>query len=134
MIYSLPKLLKRIDTGLWGIDMQVTDKMIKAALESWFGEPVNEPYDEHVDNMRFAIQAAIQAAWVSVECKLPPAYSKSASYSLPVLVISNSFIPPKNNFPTTHVTDFNTETGVWSGYENTKQDITHWMPLPEFKE
>jgi hypothetical protein len=105
--------------GLWGINMQVTDKMIKAALESWFGEPVTEPYDEHVDNMRFAIQAAIQAAWVSVDEALPPRLLGN------VLVLNGLDY---------HVAEYLHDEKKWFNGDVYLYDVTHWMPLPEFKE
>jgi len=103
--------------------MQVTDKMIKAALEAWFGEPVNEPYDEHVDNMRFAIQAAMQAAWVSVEERLP---SKGFGY---VLVLNCGLF-----WPNYHVAEYDCDDNSWFNGAVYLYDVTHWMPLPEFKE
>jgi hypothetical protein len=103
--------------GLWGIDMQVTDKMIKAALEAWFGEPVTAPYDEHVDNMRFAIQAAIQAAWVSVDDELPRA-------NVQVLTTDGY----------TYETSHRTQNDLFYGTYMVFRCATHWMPLPEFKE
>jgi hypothetical protein len=99
--------------------MQVTDKMIKAALEAWFGEPVTEPYDEHMDNMRFAIQAAIQAAWVSVDDSLP---SKGFGY---VLVL---------NWSNYYVAEYDCDDDSWSNDDVYLYDVTHWMPLPEFKD
>jgi hypothetical protein len=126
MIYSLPKPLKRIDMVLWGIDMQVTDKMIKAALESWFGEPVTEPYDEHVDNMRFAIQAAIQAAWVEFDIDNPATYPRAGAHAFRYIV------------RTTNGVQKITTIAHWDGrnwFANQMNiDVTHWMPLPEFKE
>ena len=128
MIYSLPKPLKLIVMGLWGIDMQVTDKMIKAALEAWFGEPVTEPYEEHVDNMRFAIQAAIQAAWVSVDDSLPPLNEMVLAYR-PNAHLSNdphykiTFITDREQTSPTNVTH---KWDCWC-------EVSHWMPLPEFK-
>jgi hypothetical protein len=118
MIYSLPKPLKLIVMVLWGIDMQVTDKMIKAALKAWFGEPVNEPYDEHVDNMRFAIQAAIQAAWVKFD-------------------INNSLTFPPNGLEVMSnygsVVKFNSHFLSFTDCRGDCEAIA-WMPLPEFKE
>jgi hypothetical protein len=104
---------------LWGIDMEVTDKMIKAALEAWFGEPVNEPYDEHVDNMRFAMQAAIQTAWVSVDDELPPRDLSE------VLVLTGGYY---------HVAEYDNDHNSWFNGDVYLYDVTHWMPLPEFKE
>jgi len=39
--------------------MQVTDEMVIKALSAWFNEPIDDPYPEHVDNMKAAIEAAI---------------------------------------------------------------------------
>jgi hypothetical protein len=111
--------------GLWGIDMQVPAKMIKAALEAWFGEPVNEPYDEHVDNMRFAIQAAIQAAWVSVDDKLPPLRTE-------VLVKTGAGRITTDVLTKYDDGSFGFEFYVCDGLF--ERIVTHWMPLPEFKE
>ena len=95
--------------------MKITDEMIKAALEAWFGEPVTEPYEEHADNMRFAIQAAMQAAWIDIE-KMKPA---------PRQIVMNS-----NN------TLGYWEDSKWKGVEGfvIKECAQYWLPLPEFKE
>jgi hypothetical protein len=100
--------------------MQVTDKMIKAALEAWFGEPVTEPYDEHVDNMRFAIQSAIQAAWVKFDPDDKSTHPKDKEK-----VIVTYF---HGRFGQIVSCDFY-QYGDFFG-----TSPTHWMPLPEFKE
>jgi hypothetical protein len=99
--------------------------MIKAALEAWFGEPVNEPYDEHVDNMRFAIQAAIQAAWVSVDDYLPPLKKE-------VIVKTGHGEITYDELEKDKYGGFNFS----ALYDNSDPLFapTHWMPLPEFKE
>jgi hypothetical protein len=125
MIYSLPKPLKLIVMGLWGIDMQVTDKMIKAALEAWFCEPVTEPYDEHVDNMRFAIQAAIQAAWVEFD-KEKPSTHPPQGVSVLGLLSDGTMVTIRASVI------LKQDKRTPNGYESLH--TTHWMPLPEFKE
>jgi ABC-type cobalt transport system substrate-binding protein len=106
---------------LWGIDMQVTDKMIKAALEPWFGEPVTEPYEEHVDNMRFAIQAAIQAAWVKFDINDKSTHPQNLQH---VIVLYHTGAVGSDKWSIL-------KTWMFTGC---KECVTHWMPLPEFKE
>ena len=105
--------------------MQVTDKMIKAALEAWFNEPVESAYDEHVDNMRFAIQAAIQAAWVKFDKENPSTHPPQGVSVLGLLsdctmvtIRASVILKQDKHTP--------------NGYESLH--TTHWMPLPEFKE
>jgi hypothetical protein len=113
--------------------MQVTDKMIKAALEAWFGEPVTEPYDEHVDNMRFAIQAAIQAAWVSVgvDFNLPNTGEK-------VLLRLNGTVQHETYELDCSDNDYTGGDHFWSRDDLDECPLVSiddaWMPLPEFNE
>jgi hypothetical protein len=105
---------------LWGIDMQVTDKMIKSALEAWFGEPVTEPYDEHVDNMRFAIQAAIQAAWVKFDITDETTYPAEGTKCISAIKRNNGEILVKHD--------------LFEFRAFSRSNVIAWMPLPEFKE
>jgi len=114
--------------------MNVTDEMVQVAACVY----LNRSHDcilpsGNLTDMRKEQEAAMQAAWISVDDKLPKAYSNRATYSLPFLVVSKSFVAPKACFPITRITDFNTDTGIWSGYDGKKSEVTHWMPLPEYK-
>jgi hypothetical protein len=97
--------------------MQVTDKMIDAAI-------IHGSFDCRLTNealradMRDAIEAAIQAAWVSVDDELPVRGSQ-------VLILSNELpvIGYRNSDDTLRV--FGTHKLIINA--------THWMPLPEYK-
>jgi hypothetical protein len=102
--------------------MQVTEKMIKAALESWFGEPVTEPYNEHVDNMRFAIQAAIQAAWVNFDPDDNRTHPQPKYRQKAIVAYDDGRHGKLVSCDIYAHGDFNGTTP------------THWMPLPEFNE
>jgi hypothetical protein len=102
--------------------MQVTDKMIKAALEAWFGEPVTEPYDEHVDNMRFAIKSATQAAWVKFDVNDKDTHPKNSQQ-----------VVVRYHEGTVGSEKWATISKAWL-YSGCRECVTHWMPLPEFKE
>ena len=105
--------------------MQVTDKMIMAGLSGWFSEPIDDPYEAHEDNMRFAIQAAIQAAWVSVDEALPPLRTE-------VLVKTGTGRITTDVLTKYDDGSFGFEFYVCDGL--VERIVTHWMPLPEFKE
>ena len=115
MIYSLLRLLKRTVMGLWGIDMQVTDEMVNVAIKEWYKN--DSRYDS--DAMRSAIEAAIQAAWVSIDDELPPRDLSE------VLVLTGGYY---------HVAEYDNEHNSWFNGDVYLYDVTHWMPLPEFKE
>jgi hypothetical protein len=110
--------------GLWGIDMQVTDEMVMAAIGQY------ESYTQEMscyNGMKAALEAAIQAAWVKFDINDETTY------------------PPEDKFVLSNigVVDFKYKTyGLAEpscGYIYTPEDddilsLKAWMPLPEFKE
>ena len=97
--------------------MQVTDEMIKAAIAVYHDD--NHYYPEIMDNMRDALKAAIQAAWVSVDDYLPPR------------LLGNSLVLNGLDY---HVAEYLHDEQKWFNGDVYLYDVTHWMPLPEFKE
>jgi hypothetical protein len=97
--------------------MQVTDKMIDAAITAG-GFDCRLTNDALRADMRDAIEAAIQAAWVSIDDELPVRGSQ-------VLILSNELpvIGYRNSDDTLRV--FGTHKLIINA--------THWMPLPEHK-
>jgi hypothetical protein len=112
--------------------IEVTDEMIEAAIQA-FDDHSSISISNYRDDMRVAIEAAIQAAWVSVDDSLP-------EYGLVVLnqngnkvrcrngVWSMLVIHGERNF----LGELSSPSEQW--YHCDDGEVTHWMPLPEFKE
>jgi hypothetical protein len=98
--------------------MKVTNEMVAAAMNAFNDNPVTGISEYFTSDMQRAIEAAIQAAWVSIDDELPIRGSQ-------VLILSNELpvIGYRNSDDTLRV--FGTHKLIINA--------THWMPLPEHK-
>jgi hypothetical protein len=87
-------------------------------------QPLPFSFDEYL--MKLAIKAAIQAAWVKFDIDNPVTYPQVGAHAFRYLV------------RTTNVVKTIPIIAHWNGrnwFANQMNiDVTHWMPLPEFKE
>ena len=95
--------------------MKVTDEMIEAAIAHKYGDVVAN--EKMTGKMRALLNVAIQAAWVSVEDRLP-------EIGVEVIITTKH-----GHVSTDHRRPF---SGTWY-YDGSHNSITHWMPMPEFK-
>jgi hypothetical protein len=96
--------------------MNVTDEMLKAAIAVYHDD--HHYYPEIMENMRDAIAAAMQAAWVSVDDRLPDLdtdFDDRNRYA----VIQRGQIKSRQSYFSGGIFDF------W--------DVSHWMQMPEHR-
>jgi hypothetical protein len=111
--------------------MQVTDKMVRVLYSTYEALTGHDTMDCE-ECLKNALEAAIQAAWVSVDDSLP-------EYGLVVLnqngnkvrcrngVWSMLVIHGERNF----LGELSSPNEQW--YHCDDGEVTHWMPLPEHK-
>jgi hypothetical protein len=96
--------------------MKVTSKMVDAAIDVLLDE-----YGALISpkSVQAAIEAAIQAAWVSVDDAIPPPFCDVLVYR-PRTSIAG--------IPTYEVSNHNCER-----FYGNRFPPSHWMPIPEYK-
>jgi hypothetical protein len=104
--------------------MQITDKQVEAALKQL---PFDYPTTLQPYVVRRMIEAAMQAAWVNVDDTLP---DKDKDFH-----ISDRFLVVLPSNYKTHVSGY-TKEKRGSVYKSNFDfpEVTHWMPMPCFKE
>jgi hypothetical protein len=104
--------------------MKITDRVVHVAACEYLG--VQHDYDipsGNIKDMRKALEAAIQAAWISVDERLPePVYVDGIESYKEYLVCDTL------NKKVSH--DYFHSSHGWNHYCGY---VTHWMPLPEYK-
>jgi hypothetical protein len=101
--------------------MSVTDKMLDAAQGAYDTFSMTGVCDRNAT--RKAIEAAMQAAWVSVSDRLPePMYIDGTEFCKEYLVYDTL------NKKVSH--DYFHSAHGWNHYGG---HVTYWMPLPEHK-
>jgi hypothetical protein len=108
--------------------MIVTDEMVDAARAI-----MDKTYADQDMKVRYAIEAALQAAWVSVEDNLP-------EYGLVVLNQNGNKVRCRNGIWSTLVIhgernflrELSSPSEQW--YHCEEGEVSHWMPLFKFKE
>jgi hypothetical protein len=110
-----------------GIDMQVTDEMVRVAACVYLGKPRDCTLPSgNIDDMRKALEAAIQAAWVKFDIDDESTHPNDQK---DVLVDFGCYLEVaclRSN-----------STGIaWSDTGDNRfiNSAKYWMPLPEFKE
>lgn len=97
----------------------ITDEQISIACSAYNS---SDAAHSQLAAMRKALEAYEQSKWISVEDRLPCLPSEA--------VVSVEYIVYDNlNNQVSH--DYFTSHGEWNHYQ---QHVTHWQPLPEFKE
>jgi propanediol dehydratase large subunit len=108
--------------------MQVTDKMIDAAIIAG-GFDCRLTNDALRADMKAAIQAAIQTAWISVEDRLPkPVYIDGIEQTTEYLVYD--VLNKKVSHDYFHTSRLDNGLKGWSHYGH---HVTHWMHLPKYE-
>jgi hypothetical protein len=98
--------------------MNVTNEMVKSAMDAFNDNFVMGIPDYFIPDMQRAIEAAIQTAWVSVNERLPEKQE--------TVIVRTKFGEVGSDL--LHCT----ETVCWYK-DGSHGNITHWMPLPEYK-
>ena len=93
--------------------MKVTDEMVDAARKV-----MDKTYADQDVKARDVIEAAIQAAWISVEDRLP-------EKETPVLV--------RTTWDEVGIDALRNVGDVYWWRDKDNQNITHWMFLPKYK-
>jgi hypothetical protein len=104
--------------------MSVTGEMVDAAFSAL--TPVQQMIPRSA--MQAAIEAAMQAAWVSVDDSLPPLGEMVLAYR------QNAHMSNDPHYKITFITDRKqiSPTNIahkWDCW----CEVSHWMPLPEYK-
>jgi hypothetical protein len=111
--------------------MNVTDEMVDTACDTFTARRLSsEPL---AASMKASIEAAMQAAWISVDDNLP-------EHGIVVLNQNSDKVRCRGGVWTKLVKytvedflgEYSYPTDRWRYCE--EGEVTHWMPLPEFKE
>jgi hypothetical protein len=101
--------------------MKVTDKMVHIAACEYSRRP-HDSYiaDGNIEDMRKALVAAMQAAWVKFDIDDKSTHPQNLQY---VIVLYNTGVISSDKWSTL-------KTWMFTGR---KECVTHWLPLPEYK-
>jgi hypothetical protein len=103
--------------------MKVTDRMVTAAITAYHDEHHTE-YPEIRHDMRQAIEAAMQAAWISVDNYLPTLRKEVIVKTVSGRITSDVLRKYDDG-------SFGFEYHYGDGLHD--YTVTHWMPLQEYK-
>jgi hypothetical protein len=98
--------------------MKVTDEMVDAAIDAYEQSEFTDMPTEYA--MKAALEAAMQAAWIKFDVD-----NKETWPPLDTIVMTNQGLPAAIN---------DKYTWYLEHYALENQFVTHWMPLPEYKE
>jgi hypothetical protein len=98
--------------------MTVTDEMVDAACQSWLMQSTDTTIGHA---MKVSIEAAIQAAWVRFDIDDKSTHPQNLQH---VIVLYHTGAVGSDKWSIL-------KTWMFTGC---KECVTHWMPLPEFKE
>lgn len=104
----------------------ITDEQVKIAANVYINRPVNYPIPSgNITDMRDALEAYEQSKWVKFDINDPATYPQAGTHAFRYIV------------RTTNGVQKITIIAHWNGrywFANQQDiDVTHWMPLPEYK-